>query len=233
MSELVANCPRCGATKITFDLRSSHSIGLKYNWQSWQDAFCVCRHCHQTTVFILSQIDITTRDYIRERGLTGIEASVNNYFKVEGFVSLKDFSQKKPPEHVPPNIKAAFEEGSTCMAVNCFNAGATMFRLCIDHSTKSLLPEQDTAGLNRQIRRSLGHRLKWLLDNKLLPEALRELSTCIKEDGNDGAHEGTLNKQDADDILDFTCVLLERLYTEPERLRLAQQRREARRKPSS
>ena len=186
-----------------------------------------------TTVFVLSQIDIKDGDYIRERGLVSLSGSLNNYFNVQSFVSLKDFVRRKPPEHVPPETKVAFQEGATCMAVECFNAGATMFRLCIDHSTKSLLPEQDTAGLNRQIRRSLGLRLKWLFDNNRLPEVLRELSVCVKEDGNDGAHVGTLTKEEAEDLIDFTCILLERLYTEPERLRLAQQRRDARRKPTS
>jgi len=42
------------------------------------------------------------------------------------------------------------------------------------------------------------------------------------------AHAGTLNKIDAQDLLDFTHALLERLYTEPERLRLAKVRHDAR-----
>jgi hypothetical protein len=58
---------------------------------------------------------------------------------------------------------------------------------------------------------------------------LRELSTCIKDDGNDGAHAGTLKRSDADDLLDFIVAMLERMYTEPERLRLAKERKEARR----
>ena len=45
----------------------------------------------------------------------------------------------------------------------------------------------------------------------LLPEAIRDLSTCIQEDGNDGAHAGTLEKPDAEDLLDFTTTLLQRL----------------------
>jgi hypothetical protein len=232
MSELVADCPRCGSKKITFDLIAAHFSHLQYNWQMWYAAFCVCRHCDQTVVYILSQTEIRDSDYIKRNGLPKLEGSANNYFKVEGFVSIKDFVRAKPPEHLPENIKGAFEEGATCMAVNCFNAGATMFRLCIDHATNELLPPDNTNGLNRQIRRSLGLRLPWLFDNGLLPESLRDLSACIKEDGNDGAHEGTLSKQDAEDILDFTFVLLERLYTEPERLKLAQIRRDARRTPS-
>jgi len=71
--------------------------------------------------------------------------------------------------------------------------------------------------------------LPWLFDNSLLPEAVRQLSACIKDDGNDGAHAGTLTRAEAEDLLDFTRVLFERLYTEPMRLRLAQERRETRR----
>ena len=233
MPELVADCPRCGAAKITFDLLSSHQLGERYNWQSLHDAFCVCRHCDRTTGFVLSQSGIHHGDIIRARGLGGLKGSLNKYFKVDGFVSLKDFVPTKSPEHVPPEIRAAFEEGATCMAVGCFNAGATMFRLCIDHATKAIITDHNTAGQDQRIHRSLGHRLRWLFEKKHLPEELRELSFSVKEDGNDGAHAGTLTKEDAEDLVDFTCVLLERLYTEPERLRLARQRRDARRNPTS
>jgi hypothetical protein len=58
---------------------------------------------------------------------------------------------------------------------------------------------------------------------------VREISTCIREDGNDGAHQGTLTKEDAEDLLDFTTALLERLFTEPRRLEIAQERRKERR----
>ena len=104
-----------------------------------------------------------------------------------------------------------------------------MFRLCVDLVTKSFLPLEDKDGLNQKIRRNLGLRLPWLFDRHFLPEALRELSTCVKEDGNDGAHAGSLKEEDAEDLLDFTTALLERIYTEPERLRLAKERREKRR----
>jgi len=50
-----------------------------------------------------------------------------------------------------------------------------------------------------------------------------------RERRNDGAHAGSLTKVDAEDLLDFTTSLLERLFTEPERLKLAEARRAARR----
>jgi hypothetical protein len=43
---------------------------------------------------------------------------------------------------------------------------------------------------------------------------------------------GALGKEDAEDLLDFTVALLERMFTEPERLKLAELRRQERRKPS-
>ena len=71
--------------------------------------------------------------------------------------------------------------------------------------------------------------MPWLFEHGHLPADLRDLSTCIREDGNDGAHAGTLTKEDAEDLLDFTRELLERLHTEPAKLRLVEERRKARR----
>jgi hypothetical protein len=106
-----------------------------------------------------------------------------------------------------------------------------MFRACVDLATRPLLPEGDLDGLNSRVRRDLGLRLPWLFKNGLLPKDLAGLSSCIREDGNDGAHQGTLTREDAEDLLDFTRSLLERLYTEPGKLLAAGERREKRRQP--
>lgn len=232
MAELVADCPRCGSSKVTFDLEKENFIGKRYNWQRFYEAFCVCRHCHRSTVFILSQEHVQSADLLEKKEMSSLQGCVNSFMRVENFVSLKDETSVEPPDFLPENILSVFNEGATCLAVGCFNASATMFRLCVDLATKSLLPEADEHGLNAKIRRNLGLRLPWLFDNNILPSSMRELSSCIKEDGNDGAHEGSLTKEDAEDLLDFTSVLLERMYTEPERLRLANERRSVRRNKS-
>lgn len=169
--------------------------------------------------------------------MTKIAGSLMPFISVDGFVSLKDMSAVSAPEHLPPGILNAFNEGATCLAVKCPNAAATMFRLCIDMATRGMLPaepaagQEDVGGLNRKVRRDLGLRLPWLFDTGMLPEGLRELSHCIKEDGNDGAHQGTLTAEDGEDLLDFATVLLDRLYSEPRRLELAKERRDKRRAP--
>ena len=114
--------------------------------------------------------------------------------------------------------------------MKCHNGAGSMFRLCIDLATKPLLPEDEVKGLNQKTRRDLGLRLKWLFDNEYLPESLRELSTCVREDGNDAAHAGNLSGDDSADLLDFTEALLQRIFTERERLRLAEERRIQRRR---
>lgn len=116
---------------------------------------------------------------------------------IEGIVSQKDNVTVPPPEFLPTEIEAVFREGATCLSVGCYNAAATMFRLCVDIATRSILPEGDAEGLNSKVRRNLGFRLPWLFQHSHLPSALQELSTCVKEDVNDGAHEGTLKKADA------------------------------------
>lgn len=229
MAELVANCPRCGANKITFDLIGSITTIEKYRWQLWYEVFSICRQCDRSTTFVLSDSVNGDYDYVHKTGLLNIEGAVNKYVSNEGVISLKDRVSEKPPEFVPNDIESVFNEGATCLAVGCNNAAGTMFRLCIDLVTKDMLPKEEVEGLNHRTKRDLGLRLPWLFDNRYLPEALRELSLCVKDDGNDGAHAGTLVKQDAEDLLDFSRILLERIYTEPERLKLAQERRNKRR----
>ncbi len=232
MSELVADCPRCGAEKITFDLRAQWRIGTEYNWKNWFEAFCICRACSRSTVFLLSQKHIQSESLI-EQGLAQLTIAVNRIMEVEDYISIKDIASKQPPDYLPKNIEAVFREAAACMSIGCFNAAGTMCRLCIDLATRSMLPEDGEEGLNAKTRRDLGLRLPWLFEHGKLPESLRELSSCIREDGNDGAHEGTLSEEDAEDMLDFTYVMLERLYTEPKRIELAKERRAARHKETS
>lgn len=231
MAQLIADCPRCGSKNMTFSVLKDVLVGERRGWQNCYETFCSCRHCFLTATFTLVQRESLPAEILKS-GLTSQTTTVNRWVSVEGFIGLNNMVSVQPPDHLPENIEAVFREGATCVAACCHNAAATMFRLCIDLAIRPLLPIEDTPGLNARTRRDLGLRLPWLFDNGKLPEALRELSTCVREDGNDGAHAGTLTKDDADDLLDFTVALLQRMYTEPERLRLAQERRDKRRASS-
>jgi len=213
---------------MTFDLTQENLTHERHEWQQWYEAFCVCRQCKKATIFVLSQNVDSDHAVVHEKTLQSLTVAINRYMNVEGYVSNKDRATVVAPEHVPPAVAAIFDEGARCLAVECFNAAGTMFRLCVDLATRSMLPEGEAEGLNSRTRRDLGLRLPWLFDHGRLPEALRDLSHCIREDGNDGAHDGTLTEVDAEDLLDFTTVLLDRMYTEPKRLELAKERRDRR-----
>ena len=235
MALLVADCPRCGAKQITFDVKAQALVLIQYDWQPWYEIFCVCRACHHPTIFLVSLEDLRSKDtFVRPDGLVNFAGTLNGYFKVNRFISIRDNAPTKPPEHLPEDIQEAFTEGAACLSIGCNNAAATMFRLCVDLVTRPLLPDPEEKSKSQpssKQRRDLGLRLPWLFDNEILPSDLRELASCIKEDGNDGAHAGNLTKVDAEDLLDFTFELLERLITEPKKIELAKERRKARREP--
>lgn len=213
---------------MTFDLLNQVVVSIQYDWQMWLEVFCICRNCNKPTIFLVVQKNYNDTRIIKE-GLSKLPISANQAVDVKRHIGIQDNSADDPPEYLPEDIERVFKEGAACMAIGCHNAAATMFRLCLDMATQSLMPE-DGEGLNNRIRRSLGLRLNWLFEHNILPNTLQELSTCIKDNGNDGAHEGILGEDDAADILDFTFILLERLFTEPKRLEIASERRAARRK---
>ncbi|MFP3847796.1 DUF4145 domain-containing protein [Pseudomonas sp. W5-01] len=232
MSELVEGCPRCGAQAITFDVKAAHQTGFLYGWQLNAEVFAACRNCHKSTTFFLVQKNDHMELKIDEKVLVGLSVTLNNVFLIQGFVSSKDRVANPPPDYLPPNIDKAYREGALCSSIRCYNAAATMFRLCLDLATRPMLPAQDVNGMNNRIRRSLGLRLEWLFRNNVLPAALEELSHCVKNEGNDGAHEGTLEEQDAADLNDFAHLMLERIYTEPRRIAIAKERMDQRKNKS-
>jgi len=215
---------------MTFDVPNAVHVAIYYGWQKEYELFSICRNCHKPTIFVVEQRKIDDRELFRDdKRFMQIDASINPWLDVVRYVGLRENIAHQPPEHLPKDVHDCYIEGATCLSVECYNAAGTMFRTCVDLSTRPMLPEEEVEGLNRRTRRDLGLRLHWLFDNGKLPNDLRELSKCIREDGNDGAHTATLTKEDSEDLLDFTEALLERLFTEPKRLQLAEERRHARR----
>ncbi len=234
MPIFVTDWPRCGATRMTMDVRAAVYRYSRHNWQNWYEIFCECRACHRPSIMLIAQQDINSKVAANANSVMSFNGSLNDHFRVDGPITLKDNFTHKPPEFLPGEVLKIYTEASKCLSIGCYNAAATMFRLCLDLVTTPLLPDPaDTAAAqpNSKQRRDLGLRLAWLLDNGRLPENLRDLSVCIREDANDGAHRGNLEKQDAEDILDFCNALLERLITEPAKLQKAAERRASRRTP--
>src|SRR5262245_28556376 len=122
VSELVSNCPRCGAQEMTFDLVADHHIGERHGWQWWFEAFCICRKCRRSTIFVLSQSVDSDHEIVHKlRGLVALKKAVNNLMNNEGYINIKDMAAKTAPESLPDEIRDAFKEGATCISVECWN----------------------------------------------------------------------------------------------------------------
>ena len=143
MALLVDDCPRCRSERITFDVMAAIPTGYGNNdWQKRFEVFVSCRRCRTSTVFVLQIKDYAARDDYDDPKAFKAEGALNRTFENLGAVSLKDRARTQPPSDIPEDIKAIFEEAATCMAVRCWNAASTMFRLCLDLATRPLLPEE-------------------------------------------------------------------------------------------
>ena len=221
MPILVSDCPRCATSKITFDVLGESDLrGENFPSNVREDAkvyeiFCRCRSCSMSTTFVVAAPP-PGRTGVSWVNPLGIECSIDRPYQVVNFVSIADLKARDAPEHVPKPIRQAFMEGSRSYAIGCWNAAGCMFRASIDLATRSVL-DGIIAKDERDVR-WLGRRLSWMFKNGHLPADLKELSACIKEDGDDAAHSATLNEADASDLQDFSCVLLERIFTDVEKV---------------
>lgn len=242
MAFLSADCPRCKLKAVSllvvgnsFFYRKSGNYRLQYS-----EVFCNCPSCKRSSIAVVRQrtpelTNNATEDQAIRRfdamlwstpnSFAGTPVSITDYGLLEGFVSTKDLSNLPIPDFLPHQIIQVFGEGNLCLDVGCFNAAGVMYRTAIDLATKTLIPAE---GAPKNTRYSLGNRLTWLFEQSRLPKELATLAECIKQDGNDAAHDASLSVIDAKDLHEFTFELLRRLYTEPERLRLAEERRNAR-----
>jgi len=56
MAELVANCPRCEAQSITFDVKAFNFLEKDEYSGEHYEVFGICRRCSQGTIFVVSGV---------------------------------------------------------------------------------------------------------------------------------------------------------------------------------
>lgn len=227
MSEFVGDCPNCGAKSVTFTIQSDNPIGQRV-YPRAIEAFVVCRICDRSAIALfVARGSYQNNETLDKGSLSNGAGKILPCYDFLDFPRLALAGKVAAPDFLPEAVANCFNEGADAFCIGAYNASASMFRLALDIASKGMLPDTpaDQGGPNANQRKRLFDRLKWLFDNKHLPEDLRELADCIREDGNDGAHDGSLKKADAEDLIDFVTALLERVYTEPARLAEAKARR--------
>ncbi|MBV6567613.1 DUF4145 domain-containing protein [Acinetobacter baumannii] len=242
MGTLIFDCPNCSAKHSTFDVKGYYS-NLANDFWEWE-FFSICRSC--TSVMIIkADVDSSVHQGLAAEALSYEDRYIYVGDKLRNFIDQKDahlndhFSNFRyqpilktyltPPDHLPKDIEDIFIEASKCLSIGCFNVSAAMFRLCLDIVTKKILELNESLKPTRDNKKSIHTRLSWIFEHNILHKNLEELSRCIKDDGNDGAHDGNIGQYEADDLFDFTYEFLEHVYTQPARVQLAKERRQQRR----
>lgn len=217
---------------MTADVPISVGLGDSGGVQLWE-IFAVCRKCGKGSVLKVRPSPsfagtLATMGSFAPHTLNG---NLDPYVSIIGGLDSSDFAPLGVPEHMPPIVHNAYLEAVTNIRIGCPNAAAAMFRLAMDLATKEkveAIPAEDPQP-NSEEKRVLAKRVEWLFEQKLLPSVLKPLAKALRENANDGAHDGTLTMHDANDLYDFSEALMYEIYTVPGQIVAINQRRAARR----
>ncbi len=230
LATFVGDCPRCGTLRTNFDCYGTLPLETQHGWRVFLEIYLVCRVCHRSSIFLVYQKksdESLTRALQQQNKIVETTGSLNDFLHFERVISVGDRNVAAPPEDLPNSLSSVIIEGNKCISVGCWNAAAAMYRLALDLATKDLLPENGE--FSSAVRDKLAFRLEWLFNEKLLPLDLKSLAECVRQDGNDGAHDGNLTEIEAKDLQEFATEMLRRLYSEPARIKKAEDRRLERR----
>ncbi|MDA3509381.1 DUF4145 domain-containing protein [Acinetobacter junii] len=230
MSTFVFDCPCCSAKNSTFDVIDGQPKPIDPRYIEWS-IFSTCRACanscsitavlkHQTALSLKSSISNDSLRVVRIKEFLDSKSDLSSNFENFSYAPVLP-SAEMPPEHLPVEIETIFNEAAKCFSIGCYNAAGAMFRLCLDSVTKKIVEQNEALNPTSNDKKTIHNRLVWIFNNNILPSSLEDLSRCIKDNGNDAAHDGNLTKEDAEDLLDFSFILLERVYTEPARIEIS------------
>jgi hypothetical protein len=219
---LAADCPRCGQPKTTFDVLSC----VPGSGSDLFEAFALCRHCWRPSIAELYNRNSTDPPSAYR------SQYINHTFDIRKWVQVIP-TARQCPEYVPDGIERIYAEAAKCEAIGLWDAAGAMFRKVLDASTRLVTPSpiaDDTATPAWKVYKDLRLRLDWLFERQLLDPALREISSCIHQDGNDAAHSlAGIGREEATDLADFTTLALRTMFTLPGQIDENKRRRQERR----
>ena len=127
-------------------------------------------------------------------------------------------SQRQADPSLPKLVREPFQEALTCLRNQTFTAAAMLCRktleaICVQHEIRS---------------GDLKSKLRKLLASDIIDQRLFEWSDALRISGNEAAHNVnvTVDRQEAQDVVDFTHALLEYVFTYRDKFAKFMQRRE-------
>lgn len=139
----------------------------------------------------------------------------------DGWYSVYPILSKNVSEYIPQPIGSEFKEASLCFAVGAYMACAAMCQRVLE----SICHNKKVSGLNK------------LYENGVISKSLFDKATEIRLWAGIVKHKPiseSVSKEDADKLLTYLEVILDDVYTEPQRLAsLGEKRKRMQKKPTS
>jgi hypothetical protein len=224
MAILVTDCPHCGTAHSgmpifgvkVFPFEKSEAVGLNgygtelFRWASALAA--TCQRCSKPVSAVVIGGGNNSADSYKD-----FVTRVSSYLKGDGNVDdlgfrIRDIwpkpQQPSVPAHVPSSVERAILQAERNFPVEgSEEASAMMYRRSLELTLKDLYPAKTG---------TLAKRIKSLVEDKVLPEAMGAWADEIRDLGNDAAHDAEeVDRQQLTMIRGFTDATLRYLYTLP------------------
>lgn len=187
-------CPHCGAERIAFQLEGEiHKVGrngyVDHHHQLWE-----CCNCGQPAC--------SSSKNPMHKGGNKIE-SLYNFFPIPKEVTA--------PYGTPDEIACSYRSAKRLMLLGRdadYEAACVMARRGIEQAVNLMGAEG----------RNLFQKINNLESRRLIPPAMRDWAQHLREIGNEGAHGGEANQEDAMQAVYFAEMLFIYLFTLPTKM---------------
>ncbi len=213
MAVFITKCPHCSADQMTFPIFGV-SLELESTFRNKATSVCGnCGLCGRPVAAAINWRPVTQSrngyDWYKVAvgHLTGAGTNLTDL----GFYVSETWP--KPPEvEVPPSlpdiVSRAFRQAEqNRLMPDCEEAAATMYRRALDLALKEAFPEE---------RGTLDQKLRKLIADHRLPQAVGDWAHEVRLIGNDGAHDAAgVAESDLLDARAFIDTVLKYLFTLP------------------
>lgn len=183
---IIKQCPHCGTRHIQMTERFTDSFGPTSEPEFWKILRCQNNKCSQLVLAIVDNLGIEKQIY------------PVGQFDLDSQASI------------PQEIKDDFREAGLCLGTGCYKASLVMSRRVLQRCLK----EQGCTQHN------LVDAINHAISENILRTPFHSIAEEIRQYGNLGAHPDddqltNANRDNAQQVLDFTRMLIHEFYEVP------------------
>ncbi len=165
-------------------------------------------------------VTITIRSDQNSIDIDRYTGEIRNHFHQQISGIFPKPSPTELPQHCPENVARAFLQAEDALKRENFDAAVAMDRRALELMTKEKAPED--------AKKPLVQRIEILSARHEITPALKDWAHNLRTMGNEAVHgvDG-LTEDEAESTHEVTKFILTYIYTLPEQVRLAKEKREA------